>query len=554
MGAPAAFARKNRANFVNGWRLFRLQPRFKVAFILLFAIICEAGLWELFAAGFDFLERLGGMAGVILGRLFSLFYLGMGMMLVASGVVTSFATLYRSEEVPYLLVRPLPVAQVVLYKFFESAYLSSWAFMFIVIPFVGAYAMHQRVSLLFAIWTLLYSVPFLVICSGIGTLFIQVCVRWWPRRISLKPVLAIAGLGLAWVVWRTTQAYEDGEGTRFALSALVPGMRLSGNLLIPSTWLAEGVHALSRGEWLRGALFGGVLFASAAALAIFVEALGGLTFLTGWERVNEGGTRSGRASRIFRRFDRLLGFLPGDVRGLIMKDVRTFFRDPMQWSQVVIFFGLLGMYFVNLRRFHYDTYSPQWRNMVCFLNVFSVSSVLCSLGARFIYPQLSLEGQGFWLLGLSPTSMRRVLLSKFVLALVCMGSVSMLLIGVSSAMLKVDGLLMGVSVGVVGCVVMTICGLSTGLGAIFMDLRQRNPAAIVGGFGGTVNLVLGLSFMLAAILPFGLVFHLHAGGMVDAGFLHRGTLYGALWCAFLTTVATVSALTLGFRALRDRDY
>ncbi|MDA0577040.1 MAG: hypothetical protein O3B24_02960, partial [Verrucomicrobia bacterium] len=180
MGVSTAFARKRLAYFVNGWRLFRRQPKLKVAFILLFALVCEAGLWALFAEGFSFLERFGGVAGMIMGRLFSLFYLGMGVMLVASGVVTSFATLYRSEEVPYLLVRPLPVSQIVVYKFYESAYLASWAFLFIVIPFVGAYAVQQRVSLLFAAWTLIYSIPFLVICAGVGTLGILAAVRWWP--------------------------------------------------------------------------------------------------------------------------------------------------------------------------------------------------------------------------------------------------------------------------------------------------------------------------------------------------------------------------------------
>jgi len=42
-----------------------------------------------------------------------------------------------------------------------------------------------------------------------------------------------------------------------------------------------------------------------------------------------------------------------------------------------------------------------------------LSAVMCSVGARFVYPQLSLEGHGFWIVGMSPVTMGRVLFSKF---------------------------------------------------------------------------------------------------------------------------------------------
>lgn len=554
MAAPAAFSRKSWVYAVNGWRLFQQQSRFKVGFISLFALCCVVGLWELFLEGFQFLDKFGGLAGLIMGRLFSLFYLGMGLMLVMSGVVTSYATLYRSEEVPYLLVRPLPLSQVVVYKFLESAYFSSWAFLFVMVPFAGAYAMHERLTLLFGLWTALYSVPFLVVCAGIGALFIMACVRWWPRRLHLKPMLLAVALLVGWGVWRSSSQFTEDDSGTFMLSALIPGVQVASNTLLPSTWVAEGILSASRGEWGRAALFLGMILSTAAALIVLVEWLGTATFHDAWERVQEGGGRTGRPSLVFRVADRALWFLPGDLRALIMKDVRTFFRDPMQWSQVLIFFGLLGMYFANLRRFHYHTYSAEWRSLVCFLNVFSVSAVLCSLGSRFIYPQLSLEGQGFWLLGLSPTSMRRIMLAKFLQAVGATGAVSVLLVGLSSSMLRVEPAMIGASLGVIACVVLAISGLSTGLGAVFMDLRQRNPAAIVGGFGGTVNLVLSLGFMLAVVLPFGVLFHLHITGALRDSEFRTGAWLSAAWCLGLTALAVGGSMALGLRSLRRRDY
>ncbi len=555
MAAPAAFSRKSMAYLVNGWRLFRRQPLLKVAFVSLFALGCVLGLWRLFLDGFYLLDKFGGLAGLIMSRLFSMFYLGMGLMLVMSGIVTAYATMYRSDEMPFLVARPIPLPVILTYKFLESAYFSSWAFLFVIVPFAGAYAMHQRLGPAFGLWTALFSIPFLVVCAGIGTLLLMLLARWWPRGLTLRRMALPALLLGGWWLWRLSllkDAADDG-GT-FALSALLPGVQLAANRLLPSTWVAEGVLAMARQDWTRGAIYLGAITTTALAVTALVEWVGTHVFLPAWEHIQEGGGSSARGAVWLRRLERRLGFIPSDLRTLMMKDVRTFLRDPMQWSQALVFFGLLGLYFANLRRFDYHASDITWRTLICFLNVFSVSAVLCSLGARFVYPQLSLEGQGFWLLGLAPTSMRRILLAKFILALAATGAVSLFLIGLSSHMLGVDRPLLLASLGLTAAVALAISGLSTGLGAVFMDLRQRNPAAIVGGFGGTVNLVLSLGFMLAVIIPVGTLFYLRNRGLLPTGGFPRLSALAFAWCVALTALAVVAPLAAGLRALKHRDY
>jgi ABC-2 type transport system permease protein len=251
---------------------------------------------------------------------------------------------------------------------------------------------------------------------------------------------------------------------------------------------------------------------------------------------------------------RLLGFLPHDIRALVMKDIRTFFRDPVQWSQALIFFGLLGIYFTNLRSFNYHVKIEYWRNMLGFLNVFSVSAVMCSLSARFAYPQLSLEGQGFWIVGLSPTTMKRVLMTKFCAAAVSMTAIGVILVLLSCGMLNMPWIGRAVALLLISAISLAVSGLSTGLGAVFLDLRQTNPSAIVSGFGGTLNLVIGLGFMLAAILPFSLIFHLQQAMNLAAPQVRAGLLWSALWLAVITALTTAVPLWLGVRSLDRRDY
>jgi len=109
-------------------------------------------------------------------------------------------------------------------------------------------------------------------------------------------------------------------------------------------------------------------------------------------------------------------------------------------------------------------------------------------------------------------------------------------------------------VALAGSLSFAVCGLSTGLGAIFMNLEQRNPAAIVSGFGGTLNLVLSLGFMLIVILPFGFVFHLHNTGRIADAQLNSGLVIAGAWMVIVTLLATWIPLWAGARSLRHREF
>ena len=556
MSVLSALARKSFRHTLNVEKILRQQSFFKVLFILCFAIGLETGLWMLFLSGFRFLDDLGGAGAMIAIRLFSLFFFGMGLMLVLSSAVTSYATVFRSPEIPFLIVRPLDMRQIVLYKSIESAGLSSWAFFFIIIPFIGSYAWHRHLSILFVVWTFLVSLPFLALCAGLGSILTILVVGWLPGArwlLTGLPLFAIAAVVLGW--WFSRGLYKPDDDMQFNLARLLPGLSLASNALIPSWWAAEGIMALSRSEWFRGAMLWGTLVSAAALVGMLLEGLAKGVFYEGWQKVTGSRGREAHAPVLLARLDHgLTPWLPADVRAMVFKDIRTFLRDPMQWSQVLVFFGLLTLYYANLRSFRYDLLPDTWRNTVAFLNVFSVAAVMCSLGSRFIYPQLSLEGQGFWIIGLSPTSMRRVLLTKFVLSLTGMLLVSVSLMLLSSTMLSASFLTKVVAAVLAGAISFAVCGLSTGLGAVFLNLEQRNPAAIVSGFGGTLNLVLSLGFMLAVILPFGFLFHLHNMARIQEAPFHAGLLLASAWMILATLLAAGIPLWAGIRSLSAREF
>jgi ABC-2 type transport system permease protein len=555
MSIERALLKKIKYNFFNLGRVLSLQSRLKGLFILLSTIALITGMTIMFYSGFRYFDTMSGFGSIIINKLFTFFFLGMGVMLVFSSFITSYSTIFRSGEIPFLLVRPVGYNQITIYKFFESTLLSSWAFVFIILPYVGAYAAYNEMSVLFAIWTLIFSVPFLIICSAIGSIFIIIFVRFIPKsKKTLIFLIISAGLILITVLLINSDSNVDKAMEVFDISNMLPGLNLASNPVLPSFWTSEGIMALTHGQIFRGLMFWLLLMLTAAVFLVFINDIGRLLFYNTWLSTMEGRSNNKRAPVLFKWLNKVLFFLAHDIKAMIKKDIRVFFRDPVQWSQVLIFFGLIGLYFINIRNFNYHNIDAMWKNMIAFLNVFCLSMVLSSLGSRFIYPQLSLEGQGFWVIGLSPTSMKRIVLTKFFSSLFAMMIISVALILISSSMLNVEKDIQIVTIALIISVSIAVCGLSTGLGAIFIDLKQRNPAAIVSGFGGTLNLILSLCFMILSIVPTGLILHLKIVSKITNETADHLMIITGLWIAIMILGSSVLPLIVGIKSLnKSRD-
>lgn len=535
-------------------RLLRRESVFKVVFILTFAIGLMGGFFALFLDAFRFLSSMGGGSFLITRRLFGLFFLGLGVMLAISNVVTSYSTLFRSRETTFLLSNPVDTCSLVTYKYLESTLLSSWSFLFLIIPFTAAYTWHEHLGLSFALWTAFFSVPYVLLCGGIGTLVALLVVRWAPRSRLFWAALIVMALAVAIRPLLNFHPPRLQDQASFILNRILPGLQIASHPLAPNHWTAEGIMSLAGGDYLRGTLLWLTLTSNMLMLAMLIQWLGARTFFAAYQRMAAGGGSQRRTTELLAWLHPALRFLPHDIRGMILKDIRAFLRDPMQWSQALIFFGLLAIYFGSFRSFRFDELPDVWRNLIVFLNIFSVASVICSLASRFVFPQLSLEGHSFWILGLSPTGMKRVLVTKFLLAALSIVTVSASLMGLATWMLQVGPGLKAVSIGLAVCISVAVSALSTGLGAIFLDLKQQNPVAIISGFGGTINLALSLAIMLACIAPFGLLWHWHVQGRITESVFLHGNIIASAWLLGITMAATIAPLWLGTRSLARREY
>jgi ABC-2 type transport system permease protein len=349
------------------------------------------------------------------------------------------------------------------------------------------------------------------------------------------------------------------------LGGLLGRLAFSQHPLWPSRWMSAGLLASARGEW-SASLFYLMVLTGHAALAYLAAAVAARDlYRSGYNRV-QGGRTSRRRTGWYgfdTLFHRLFFFLPRPIRLLILKDLRTFRRDPAQWSQFLIFFGLLAIYFANIRRLSYDVQSPYWRNLVSFLNLAVTALILSTFTSRFIFPLLSLEGRNFWVLGLLPLKRDSILWGKFAFSSGISLVATEVLVVLSDLMLRMGPAMILLHVGMVAILCFGLSGISVGLGARLPNLKEDDPSKIAAGFGGTLNLLVSLVFICAIVTALAVPCHLYFLGqehpestrlaLSHAGFRFWLTL-AILASLAIGAIGTILPLRIGIKSFQRMEF
>lgn len=535
----------------------RKQSNLKVFVIVFFALGLWIGFFFLFRDGFCFLatEMMGDFRVLIVDILFAIFFLSLFVMLVFSNGIITYGSLFRSPETAFLFSRPFSASRIYVYKLSETLLFSSWAFLFLALPLIVAFGVTDHARWYYYPGAAVFFAVFAGLPAALGGIITLLITRFFtrsPRRILAVAILATIVLGLAWALG-LAKAYRIGAGQSGMLwmRNVLGQLTLSQSPILPSYWISSGVQHLARGELAEA----GYRFLLLLSTALFVATLGchlaRWLYAPAYHRVQcrSRVPRRGGEGWVYRLAERLLFGMKRELRILIIKDFKTFVRDPVQWSQVLIFFGLLGVYFINMRNVQGDIDSAFWNNLINLLNLIATSLTMSTFTSRFIFPLVSLEGRKFWILGLLPVERRDLIYSKFWFAFAGSFLLSEGLMLISDLILRVPWPVMVLH----GLTVLVICaglsGLAVGVGALYPNMRESNPSKIVSGFGGTLNLVLSLLFVAAVVILMAVPYHVGAmGRLANIEPLRRMLIPAGLVALVVGALATVLPLRLGVRA------
>ncbi len=540
---PAPLLLLIKVNALQYWRRLkavREQSRLLTAIILLFLCGYLILSFALFFKGLKFVASFPGLGTVLTERLLYILFAFLFALLLLSNLVISYTNLFRNRETAFLLSMPVSSQTIFRWKFIESTLLASWAFLFLIAPLLAAFGLTRGVPWHFYFMTLILIALFIALPGVAGSWFAIQLARYLDRRsFQIAAVISsVLSLVLVGFWWKAQPATDELLETRVLemLDQLLIKTRFAQFPFLPSYWLSTSVIQWGEGVLTLAGFFILVLVSHVSFFSFLAFTRLGQPFYEGvsavqsraslwphwhWPFVRSEfwraaggheisspvgvrsepstGERKSLAETVFGR----LRFINSDIRALILKDARTFWRDTTQWGQSVMLFGLLGVYVINLRHFTHQLSNPFWINLISYLNLGACSLNLATVTTRFVFPQFSLEGRRLWIIGMAPMGLASVVKTKYWLASLSSLLVTLSLITLSSSLLQMPWDRIAFFAAVVTIMTFALNGLAVGLGVLYPNFKEINPTKIVSGFGGTLCLVLSFLYILASVLVLG---------------------------------------------------
>jgi ABC-2 type transport system permease protein len=467
------------------------------------------GFW-IFLKGFSYLQQFPLVGALLSQRVMFLIFSSFFVMLIFSNLIIGYSTLFKNRETTWMLTLPMRYQDVYRWKFFESLVVSSWALMFLSAPMMLAYGQVYHVPWVFYVQVAVAYIPFVIIPALIGSWGILALVHFLSKPWAKSVLISLSVALLAFIIFALKpvddlQAAVAQDVVTF--DKLLQGTRFVQHPLLPSAWLAQTVLAFSDELDRKGTFFLFVLISNALMGLTIGFGLIDRLFYGSWvtalnsraERFHHAAERKRSKIEHVPLWERLVQSIPFvsiSMKALMLKDIRLFWRDPSQWTQFMIFFGLLCIYVVNLRNVSFSFRSPFWEVLISHMNLAASALTLSTLTTRFVFPQFSLEGRRLWIIGLAPIGVQKVLLQKFWSSFLICGCLITLLMVFGCQVLNMSW---ERTVFFCSCIILlsaTLSGLAVGSGALFPNLKEDNPSKIVSGFGGTLCLLVSFVYIV----------------------------------------------------------
>lgn len=502
-------------------------------------------------------EEIGNL---LASKMLGVFLLAFLTILLLSNIITALSTFFLAKDLDLLVAAPIGHSRLYLAKLAETIVHSSWMVALLALPIFTAYGIVYHGGLLFPIVALAAIIPYLVLPAVVGTAITLVLVNIFPARRTreLLGLIASGALVLAVVILRFLRPEQlaQPEGFRNLVEYLAV-LQTPTSPLLPSEWTASMLM-----NWLLRVAdpWPVIKLWAAAPLAVLLGALlHGRLYHLGFSKAQEGAER--RIRRPLRGpLARRLRYLSPSKREFILKDLRLFFRDNTQWSQLVLLAVLLVVYIFNIKSlplYSGERVSFRLVTVISFLNLGLAGFVLAAVAARFIFPGISLEGRQMWLLRSSPLDAGAMLWSKYWIGTVPLLVLALIITIFTNWLLHASAFMMAVALATIVFYTLSASALALSFGALYPQFGSENAAQIPTSFGGLVYMMSSLSLLAMIIMIEAgpvtayLRVGLHGGELID---LIPELIAAGLVVVAVCVAATVVPLRLALRRIEMMEW
>jgi len=502
-------------------------------------------------------EEIGPL---LAGKLLGLVLLSFLSILLLSNVITALSSFFLARDLDLLVSSPVDWLHIYLAKLGETVVHSSWMVALMAVPIFAAYGVIYDGGWLFGLFAIGVLLPILVIPAVLGSAFTLILVNVFPARRTrdLLTVIAIAAAGGVVLLFRIIRPERLARPEGFQnLIDFVTVLRTPTSPLLPSEWATDAVMGYLVGPFDGFPLI--MLWTSAAATMVLGAALHAKLYPLGFTKAQEGAERFVKGWFWQSVLDPVLRPLSVAKREFVIKDLKLFFRDTTQWSQLILLGVLVVIYLFNIRAlplFSGEQVPFQLVTVVSFLNLGLAGFVLASIAARFVFPAISLEGRQMWLLRSSPLDLRALLWAKYWVGTIPLLVLALVITVFTNVLLKASPFMMAVGIGTIFFLTLAISALALGFGALYPQFETENAAQIPTSFGGLVFMMTTIALLAFVIVVEAVPVYTYVRASYEGRPVPvNGTMIGAFALVLvICAAATVVPLKVGLRKMEGFEF
>lgn len=502
--------------------------------------------------------------GDLLARyLLSMIFLTFFSLLIFSHIITALSNLYLSKDLELCHSIPISVEDLFLSRAVFTLMDSSWMLLIFGLPVFMAYAYVYRPGAGFYFTLVHMNLAMVIIAAGTGILLTMVLVYAFPAQrmkdiIMLLAILMIVAIYLLFRFLRPERLADP--DAFFGVLEYLSALKAAQSPFLPTQWITDVLWGSLTGS--DGKVFSVMLAWVTAFAMVFINVwVAQAVYFDGFSKSQEAKKRRTGGKRVLDLLVQCLTRPFGkDLGAIIAKDVRTFFRDNTQWSQLVLLCALVIVYVYNFSVLPLDKSPIQLnflQNELGFINMGLAGFVLSAVSTRFVFTAISAEGEAYWIIRSSPMKLRQYLWGKYIFFVFPMLVLAEVLILVTNYMLDVTCFMMLLSSVTMASMVLGIVALGIGFGALYPNFKYQNIAQVSTGFGGVFYMIVSSIFIAIVIVleagPVYIIFMSEVSGKTVNPFQWMMIIASFLMVLSIHILVIFKPMKMGLKALREYE-
>lgn len=424
-------------------------------------------------------------------------------------IIVSYSTLYKSNEVNYLITKPVIPVKIFAIKFLDNFFYSSSTLIMILISLLAGYIVYFKLSIWAFLLLVLNFIPFMISAGSLGVIILLILIRLANRFGIRKIIFTLITTYLMLIVFffkinspkllvdMVLKYYPYTSIKDNYLGELIPSI----NKFLPNNWLSQSAYWLVRGDLSTSLSFLYPQIVLSVLLFVVGMCLGHRWYFKTWflnQKLISFFAFTRKEKKTFFSFEKR-SLLAAPSESIIKRDLLMFIREP---SQVIHFFVLLfliavfitsvsGIKFIGLGNYYLQT--------MIYLSIFLFNLLFVStLSLRFIFPLISLEGLAFWKIMSSPIDHSLLIKNKLLMSgsfiLICGLGLSFF------SNFQFGFILTTFSMAITLLAAVTIISINFGMGGLYANYKEKNAIRLSSSQGASLSFLINIMFMLFLII------------------------------------------------------